>query len=110
MAGPPGDWSQKKTPGRLTEGAKRNHVSTPVFLYLDTGGSSVFTWLGCWSLGGELSFAAFARALANLEEAAVHMAVELKNAAFDLMAADSPQQTIRIFAARARSTKNAASA
>jgi alpha-D-ribose 1-methylphosphonate 5-triphosphate synthase subunit PhnL len=27
---------------------------------------------------------------ANLEEAAVHMAVELKNAAFDLMAAESP--------------------
>jgi hypothetical protein len=26
---------------------------------------------------------------ANLEEAAVHMAVELKNAAFDLMAAES---------------------
>lgn len=42
------------------------------------------------SLGGEPSFAAFARALRNLEEAAVHMAVELKNAAFDLKAAESP--------------------
>jgi hypothetical protein len=41
-------------------------------------------------LGGQRSFAAFARALANLEEATVHMAVELKNAAFDLMAAMSP--------------------
>lgn len=40
--------------------------------------------------GGEPSFAAFARALRNLEEAAVHMAVELKNAAFDLKAAESP--------------------
>lgn len=39
--------------------------------------------------GGEPSFAAFARALANLKEAAVHMAVEIKNAAFDLMAAES---------------------
>ena len=35
--------------------------------------------------------AAFARALANLKEAAVHMAIELKNAAFDLMAAESPK-------------------
>ena len=40
--------------------------------------------------GEKPSFAAFARALRNLEEAAVHMAVELKNAAFDLKAAESP--------------------
>ena len=40
--------------------------------------------------GEEPSFAAFARALRTLEEAAVHMAVELKNAAFDLKAAESP--------------------
>lgn len=70
----------------------RNCLRSPVVALIDVSRPlrcrfdvTAVTW------SGKRSFAAFARALANLEEAAVHMAVELKNAAFDLMAAESPK-------------------
>jgi len=46
-------------------------------------------------MGGFRTFAASARHCANLVEAAVHLAVELKNAAPDLMAAVSPSRRIK---------------
>lgn len=44
----------------------------------------------------------------NLEKAAVHLVIELKNAAPDLMAAESPNCKLVFFAAGARSTINTA--